>query len=773
MDKTTEELYHVGELDWNEGEFDVHRGFHWSAPGCHDSCGMLFYLKDGKLDHVEGDPAFPYNQGRLCERCLNMAEIAYSPDRLKYPMKRSREDRGKDAWERITWEEALDIIEENVNRVREEFGPESIVAMEGTGRNVSWQVPYLCYCGFKSPNFSTSFLAGDSCAIPRMTLACTMFGAYMLPDCSQFNEDRYENPEYRYPATVLIWGCNSVVSSADGFWGHWIIDCMRDGGTKLVVVDTQVTWLAAKAEVHIQPRPGTDCAVAMAMGNVIIDEGLCDDEFIDCWCAGFEEYREAVSEWTPEKAAEIAWCDAEDIRRAARFIAMNGPLAIHTGVTLDMSVNGMHAAQAAFALVAITGNVDKPGTNIIQLDPWGLELMYTAGWDEGVLSEEAKELRLDDDNALRKMGFAGCASADQVLTTMETGSPYPLKMCWIEAANPITCMGADAPRVYKAMLESLDFIVVCDYVMTPTASGLADLVLPIAMSWERNSIRTDFLSVRAMRKFSTYYEAKTDEEILVMVGRRVNPEFFSRFETDIDIIEHQVELASKPVMTYENLRKVHYDWPGQQYRRYEKGFLRGDGQVGFATVTGRVELKPTFIERCDMPALPYYQEPLESPFSTPELYETYPFVLTTGGRTWQFFHSEGRNQPSLRAQYPDPRVKIHPDAADDLGIDDGDWVWIENVRGRCRQRACVTDVIDRRVVIADHAWWYPEKPAEVPSLSGNFDSNINNLTQQGVIGPHGFGAPYRNLLCKIYPCTEQNSEVSPGEQVTMRGGFSQ
>ena len=133
------------------------------ASGCHNSCGMLYYMKDGKLDHAEGDPLFPYNKGRLCARCLNLVEAGYHEERLRYPMIRKREDRGNiEAFERITWEEALDIIR---NYVVEEidgkgYGRESIFGMVGTGRNICWQVPWIINNAFGSPNTFCALFSG-------------------------------------------------------------------------------------------------------------------------------------------------------------------------------------------------------------------------------------------------------------------------------------------------------------------------------------------------------------------------------------------------------------------------------------------------------------------------------------------------------------------------------------------------------------------------------------------------------------------------------------
>ena len=120
----------------------------------------------------------------------------------------------------------------------------------------------------------------------------------------------------------------------------------------------------------------------------------------------------------------------------------------------------------------------------------------------------------------------------------------------------------------------------------------------------------------------------------------------------------------------------------------------------------------------------------------------------------------------------DSLMEIHPETAAKYGIKDGDWVWMEGPMGRAKRKAKLTPVMDRRIVSCDHGWWFPETEGAEPNLYGVFDSNINNLTPQCENGDTGFGAPYANQLCRVYPCTEENSRVLPGEQVTRRGGYS-
>ena len=119
-------VYPADKDHWEEGEYTVYRTTQWTAPGCHDGCGILVYVgKDGKVAKVEGDPNNAYNRGALCMRCLDLVECMYHEDRLKYPMKRAKEDRGKDKWERITWDEAIDICCDKINEMKEKYGAAS------------------------------------------------------------------------------------------------------------------------------------------------------------------------------------------------------------------------------------------------------------------------------------------------------------------------------------------------------------------------------------------------------------------------------------------------------------------------------------------------------------------------------------------------------------------------------------------------------------------------------------------------------------------------
>jgi anaerobic selenocysteine-containing dehydrogenase len=252
----------------------------WSAgPGCHGNCGVLAHVKEGKVIKVEGDPDHPWNQGRLCPRCLAMPQYMYHPDRLQYPQKRVGK-RGENVWERISWEEAFDLIEKRMKDIKAEHGPESMVFLQGTGRDIGGWISMLAYA-YGSPNWVFG-LSGISCYTPRLLVMWLTQGDFCVGDAAQWHAKRYDDPEYKVPESITIWGQNLPASCPDGFFSHWYVDLMKKG-SELVVIDPRCTWLASKAKIWLQIRPGTDGALALAYLNVIINEKLYDESYVQKW----------------------------------------------------------------------------------------------------------------------------------------------------------------------------------------------------------------------------------------------------------------------------------------------------------------------------------------------------------------------------------------------------------------------------------------------------------------------------------------------------------
>ena len=305
-------------------------------------------------------------------------------------------------------------------------------------------------------------------------------------------------------------------------------------------------------------------------------------------------------------------------------------------------------------------------------------------------------------------------------------------------------MGAEPKMVLEALLR-LEFNVVVDLFMTPTAMACADVVLPAATYPEKDGLRLGDGLQRGevINKVCQIGEAKSDAEINLMLGKRLNPEAWP-WDSIEDMLSSMIATTG---MTFPELREQAPLYLPFEYKRYETGKLRADGQPGFNTATGRIDLWSTFYNQCGLDPMPYFDEPNPGPGATPELMDEYPFVLTTGARRWSSFHSEHRQLDRLRRMDPWPYIEIHPDTAAELGFVDGEWVWVENQMGRAKRTVKITPIVDPRVVSCDHGWWLPEKGPE--NLYDVFDVNINNLVPMAC-GKSGFGANYKTSICKLY-----------------------
>jgi anaerobic selenocysteine-containing dehydrogenase len=731
----------------------------WSGgPGCHGGCGVELHIKDGKLIKVEGDEDHPFLQGRLCPRALAMTQYVYHPDRLQYPLKRVGE-RGEGKWQRISWDEAFDICEHRMREIKDRYGPEAMVFGQGTGRDAGGPLIFLAYA-YGSPNWTLFGLSGISCFTPRLAGMHTVSGDITFPDAAQFFPERYEAPEWVPPKCIIHWarGIRGSQCTDHYFSGHWVVDLMKQGA-KLIAVDPRFTWAASRAEIWLQVRPGTDGALAMGLLNVIINENLYDKDFVEKWTHGFDQLKERVQDYPPQKVSEITWAPAERIVKAARMYADSKPASIRFGQPIDSNSQATAVMHALNCLWTITGNLDVPGGNVICRPPFGVtiypystqEVIQLYG-EEFVANLNKKRIGASQFPLVKN--FRAWALSDSVLEQMETGEPYPIKGLWLFTNNFIAGTAQDPRRHYEAV-RKLDFNVVVDVFMTPTAQAIADIVLPSTSFAEKDSVFTTGVILNAIHKNIQVAECRSGWDIHFELAKRLNPESVPWENLDALFTERL-----KPSgLTFKELCERSWalapkDHPSgsHPYRRHEKGQLRPDGEPGFRTPTGKVELYSTLFEGYGLDPLPYHEEPIESPISTPDIYEKYPLILITGRRTPTFYHSEHRQIPWLRQFEKEPYVEIHPDTAKEMGVENGEWVWIEGVRGRAKRKLKTTPVVHPKMAMALHGWWLPESDGKAPNFNGIWDLNLNQLIPMGHQGKSGFGgAPLKTMLCKIYP----------------------
>ncbi|MBL7175595.1 MAG: molybdopterin-dependent oxidoreductase [Desulfobacteraceae bacterium] len=686
---------------------------------CHGGCGVLVHVEGDKVVKITGDPDSPLNRGKICPKGLASIEHLYHPDRLKYPLKRMGK-RGEGQWKRISWDEALDTIVEKMHEISERSGVESIAIGTGTGRHHFRHVLRFANA-LGTPNWCEPGTA--QCFIPRILTGLMTYGD--MPVCDYYGDVN--------PACMLVWGHNPVISGPDGEIQFRVRECLQNG-TKLIVVDPRRTEMAEKADLWLQLRPGTDDALALGMLHVMIDEEIYDKGFVQEWTIGFDRLAERVSKHNPEWAETITWVPAEKIRQAARLFAQTRPSVIEWGVAIEHTPNCLQTVRAVSLLPAITGNIDVPGGWI-----FGMHILRNLDIFIREISDEMKDKRMGSDKykvLCSRDSLFPSAHIPTLFKAIRTGEPYPIKAFLIFGNNSLVAY-ANSKQVHETLM-SLDFLLVMDIYMTPTAE-LADIVLPAATWLEVDEVvAVPYVAdnvVLAQQKVTRMWECRQDEEVFVELARRLN------LDVGIEPIEeiYNKQLAPLGISFDELKEKGHVSVPFK-YRKFEEN--------GFSTGSGKIELASSYLERLGYDPLPYYEEPPESPVSTPARAREYPLILTTGGRSQYYFHSEYRQIPSLRKRHPDPTVEIHPETAEKHNIGEDDWVWIETARGRIKQKAKITEGIDPRVVNVQHAWWFPEDPG--PEY-GVWKSNANVLTSDEPPYDPAIGTyQLRALLCKIF-----------------------
>ncbi len=699
----------------------------------HCECGVLVHVEDGRVVKVQGDPAHPMNRGFTCVKAQAYPQLLYHPDRLRYPLRRSGE-RGEGKWQRISWDEALNGIAEKLTEIKDEYGAESIATCYGTGPRTATIPTRLLAFALGSPNEISTNL--HICYAPSVVASVCTVGQSIMMEVG---------PDYLSAKCILVCGANPLASHAPR--GREILEAKRKNGARLIVVDPRRTPFAAQADLWLQIRPGTDAALVLGMINTIINEGLYDKEFVTKWCHGFDELAERVKEYTPEKVAGITWIPADKVREAARMYATIKPAALHHRVAIEHNINSTQTVRALAILIAITGNIDIKGGNLLPMSVDGYVYASAFRLD--------KRFRPDVETEKRRLGsrefplisgpeavYSPFVHASLATEAMLTGKPYPIKALYSAGGNPVVNM-QNTKRVWKA-LKNLELHVVTDFFMIPGAE-LADYVLPAATWLERDEccdgMYMNYIAAR-QKAIEPLDECWDDRKIVIELVKKIPWANRSIIPWD-DVDEFNEWRVEGMGMTFEEFKKKGYVTVPAKYRKYE--------QKSFNTPTGKVELYSTIFDKYGYDPLPSFREPPESPVSTPELMKDYPLILISGSRYIEYYHSEGRQIERLRRRVPDPEIEIHPDTAKAVNIKDGDWVWVETpmAKGeRVSLKARLTTAIDPRVVHAAHAWWFPEKPAPE---HGCFESNISTILSDNPYGEPICGSvPTRGTLCRVY-----------------------
>lgn len=640
-----------------------------------------------------------------CVRGHAMLEQRDADDRLLHPRMRGS---CTDPWVQVPWDAALDDLAGRLHRVRERHGPESVVFAVGYTKEARPYLQRLAYL-FGSPHYVTE----SSCCFAAGHVAASLT---LGEDYAYFlGPSRANRPETR---CRLVWSNNPGLSQLP-YEKHHLLQDHPD--CSMVVVDPRRTSLAERATVHLQNRPGTDGALALGLAHVILEEGLEDAALVAEHAHGFERYRAYVRAFAPPRVSQITGVAPDAIVRAARLYGTSRPaqITISPSATTHHS-NGFQAHRAILLLAALTGNLDVVGGN----RPWGHRVRAK---DVTLHAERLPELTrrtppLGEDRFPIFTGHYPEAQGMLLAEAIESGQVRAVVSIGLNVM-----MWPNSKRLARA-LQGLECFAVSDFEPSPTLD-LATHAFPAATHLERESLIVAGAG-KVRRRPAVVQprgEARSDADLLFALADRLGlaGEFWNG-----DVAASFDERLATTGLRLADLGDsgVPVDVPVADPP--ERAYL----QTGFATPSGKIEFVSSRLEEAGYDGLPLYEEPFWSPISRPDLAVDYPLVLTSGGRSNTYTHSQGRRFASLRKREPVPRVQISPADAEARGIQEGNEVAVSSPLGRIVMTAWVTSMVPAGVVHCPHGW--PE-------------ANVNELVPDAGLDPISGFPPFKSSLCQV------------------------
>ena len=671
---------------------------------CGSTCPIQAQVKDNTMLSVQRLEGHPYLEGKLCVRGAALKQYVHNKERILHPMKRVG-PKGSGQYAQISWEEAISEIAGRLRRTKEESGAHATVFFAGHPKRHRKILAELA-AAYGSPNFCTESSTCSSAVTIAWKLVC---GAQLQPDIA-------------HSKTHVIWTANPGAGNGD----IMSVYAAKQGGTKLIVVDPRVTATANLADLHLQPYPGTDGALALSIAHVILREGMEDRDYIVQQTEGFEEYRDYVLQFPPELGERLTGVPADKIVQAAHMLA-RGKVSLKTSsCAVVHAVNGVQNLRAALLLLALTGSLGVEGGNIAptprpraSLDTFHHDLAQRAAgmdisggaypvWDELINNE------------------AQCAKLADVLLRDE---PYRVRNLIMIGAN--AAMWPDAERL-MAGLKKVEYRVVTELFWNEACED-AELILPACTAPEREHVAIGKNNHLVYIPSMLDPEDKLpDEEIMLRIAHALD-----LHAPMLDLEDYQAYLnyiIRKNNVTLQELM----DHPeGVQARLGERKALAGTG--GFRTPSGKVEFVSRVMarhaDREGHDPLPVYVDWREKA----GLGGDYPFILCTGARKAHFFHSRTYRMDWISDLEPHTLAAICPADAEKIGVKEGEFVRLSTPMGWKEYQVALDFGIKPGVVHVYH-----DDPAQ----------NVNELLDGEYLDPVSGFPGYRSYVCRLEKCEE-------------------
>ena len=668
---------------------------------CPDSCGWVVKVDDGGTAiSLRGDPDHPYSAGELCPKVNRFLDRVYHPDRLLHPLRRIG-PKGSGEFERITWDEALAEIGQRLNAIIAEHGGEAILPFSDAGNQ-----SMLALQGISSRFFNH---IGAS-RLLRNICGPTVGAGMSMTNGSGLGLDPLELEHSRL---IILWGTNTKVTNRH-LWPT--IEKARAAGARLVVIDPIRTLTAEAADGpddHVlQPLPGTDIALMLAMMHVIIRDGLVDADWVADHTLGFDELTAHVANCTPEWAEAECGVAAADIERLAHDYATITPAAIRTLVGAEHHENGGMFFRTLACLPALTGAWRHRGGGIAR----------SVGSWQGLV-EDVAALARPDLLAGRDPRTFNMSRFGEIL--LDTDPPVRAMIVW--NCNPLVAV-PNVERAREGMARDDLFTVVHEQFLTDTAR-YADIVLPATTQIEAVDVNLAWGHLWLgwnEPAIDPVGESVSNTELFRRIARAMGLTEECLFDDDMTIIRDSLPSIDIDRLRTDHRIKVPYPDDGRPW---------GDGV--FPTASGRVEFASTTLEQLGQPRLPTYVPAVEGPRGPSA--DRFPLQLLTSKQHLRFLNSAYAHMDTHGGREGGPYVEMDPVDAAARGLAEGDTAVVLNDRSNLELPVRISSRLRPGVVVVPWGWWSQHHP----------DGRVANSLTNDTLTDWGGGVAFYDTLVEV------------------------
>ncbi len=667
---------------------------------CPDSCGWTVTVDDTGPTPVavklRGNPEHPYSYGELCPKVNRFLDRVYSPDRVLHPLRRVG-SKGSGEFERISWDDALAEIGARLDAIIDQHGGEAVMPFSDAGNQ-----SILATEGISSRLFHHI----GATRLLRNICGPTVGAGVSMTNGSPLGADAMD---LEHSKLIVMWGTNTKLTNRH-LWP--VVEKARANGADLVVIDPIRTLTADDADQHIQPLPGTDIAMMLAMMHVIIRDGLQDHDWVATHTLGFDELAESVGDATPAWAAGQCGVDADVIETLARQYASVRPAAIRTLIGAEHHENGAMFYRTLACLPALTGAWRDRGGGLFR---------SVGSWQDALVDEAA--LARPDLLAGREVRTLNMSRLGEILLDEEP----PVRAMIVWNSNPLVIV-PNAERARAGMARDDLFTVVHEQFLTDTAR-YADIVLPATTHIEATDVTPAWGHLwmgwndAAIEPLG---EAVSNSECFRRIAGAMGLTEPSLFDDDLTILRDVLPTVDLDALRRDGWMKVPYP---------EDGTPWADG--GFPTASGKVEFVSSRLEAMGRPRLPTFVPPTEGPQGPNAA--RFPLQLMTPKHHTRFLNSGYSDLPKHGPPEGGPFVELDPADAGARGLVDGDPARVFNDRASLELPVKITTRVRPGLASIPWGWWRDHHP----------DGHVANDLTNDTLTEWGGGVAYSDTLVQV------------------------